>query len=197
MAGTSYYTETSANDTWTTCNRGSTLSSSSTNYTWRAWVDDGTSDSDNDIWYTWTTEESSGSSMPFVAPINIEDLREQRRQQILEKVREQERKQKEANKKADNLLKSLLTPEQIKELDEHSCFIVPSPSGDKFYRIKRGRAGNIEELNQKREAVATLCIHPRESVPNADTMLAQKLMIETNEDEFLRIANRTPLPVAA
>lgn len=42
-------------------------------------------------------------------------------------------------------------------------------------------------------AVTRYCIHPNVQVPQADNLLCQKLMIETNEEMFLLTANATPL----
>jgi hypothetical protein len=39
--------------------------------------------------------------------------------------------------------------------------------------------------------IKRLCSHLIELVPDADTMLAQKLHLECNEDAFLRIANHS------
>ena len=39
--------------------------------------------------------------------------------------------------------------------------------------------------------IKTLCAHPTVRVPDADNMLAQKLYLESNEEEFLRIANHS------
>ena len=36
-------------------------------------------------------------------------------------------------------------------------------------------------------------IHPRERVPDSDTMLAQKLLLEADTERFLKIANVTNL----
>ena len=46
------------------------------------------------------------------------------------------------------------------------------------------------------ERDATYCIHPR-GVPDPDAHLAQALMLATDEDEFLRVANRSWVRLAA
>lgn len=48
---------------------------------------------------------------------------------------------------------------------------------------RRGVGGGVWEG-------ALNCAHPGELVPDADTMLAQKLMLEADEPAFLRVANR-------
>ena len=38
--------------------------------------------------------------------------------------------------------------------------------------------------------VMALCVQPVEPIPDGDVVLMHKLMIEGNEEEYLRIANR-------
>jgi hypothetical protein len=45
-------------------------------------------------------------------------------------------------------------------------------------------------VDENDKPLSRYCIHPRDAVPDEDTMLMQMLMLETNEQEFLRIANR-------
>lgn len=98
-----------------------------------------------------------------------------------------------AQLRAEALLIAALTVEQKKEYGKDKTFTVWAAG--KRYRIKEGRSHNIEELNSDGLKIATLCAHPREFVPNFDTMLAQKLMLETVPDEFLRLANRSEVRV--
>jgi hypothetical protein len=99
------------------------------------------------------------------------------------------RKLAEAKKRADELLKAHLTPQQREELEMKNHFHLLV--GAKKYRINRGRSRNIQLVNEQGVVVKTLCAHPSEMIPDADTMLAQKLMLEANENEFLRIANHS------
>jgi hypothetical protein len=63
-----------------------------------------------------------------------------------------------------------------------------SKSGKK-YRINRGRSANVDVLDENGKVVRSLCAHPRDGVPDADTMLSQALMLKHDEPGFLRIAN--------
>lgn len=74
--------------------------------------------------------------------------------------------------------------EQIKEFD---------PDAGKWYRIHRGRSGNVALLERKdgRE-VERYCAHPVASLPDEDTMLAQKLMLQHDRARFLELANVNP-----
>ena len=49
----------------------------------------------------------------------------------------------------------------------------------------------MERLDEGGRPAEVYCIHPSEWVPHEDNMLAQKLMLEYDEESFLRIANRS------
>lgn len=53
----------------------------------------------------------------------------------------------------------------------------------------RGRHGNVDQVDDSGRRIKRLCVHPVEGVPDADTMLAQKLFLEGSEEELLRVAN--------
>lgn len=103
-----------------------------------------------------------------------------------------------AKSRAEGLLREHLTERQRSDLNEKNYFDVCAVDFKKatrrYYRIKRGRAGNVFELDGPHgREVRKYCCHPLEHVPDADTMLSQKLMIEFNEELFLKTANITDL----
>lgn len=100
--------------------------------------------------------------------------------------------QDEAEKRAEALLRSQLSPEQLATYEAAKYFDVIIDE-HRTYRIRRGWAGNIELIDARRVTVAKYCIHPKHPIPVGDAMLAQKLMLETEEDRFLDVANMTPL----
>jgi len=106
-----------------------------------------------------------------------EAVREQR-------TRDLQAARKAASDRAERLLEACLSTTQRDQLSSVGWFSVRAPSG-RVYQIRRGRARNVVEMTTRR----TYCCHPIDGVPDADTMLAQKLMIETQEEEFLRLAN--------
>lgn len=92
-----------------------------------------------------------------------------------------------AAEKAQALLEEVLTEEEAKLLMIGQLIVKGSKGGE--YRIGiNGQAGNVHAISGPR-AGRRLCAHPSAPVPNADAWLAQKLMIETDEDAFLAIAN--------
>lgn len=105
--------------------------------------------------------------------------------------------QVEALQRATELLVATLSPQQAAEFKSTQAFTVHSKTGDRIYRVTYGTAGNVYELSKEGRKVAKYCIHPSEDVPVPDVMLAQKLMLETDEKQFLKVANKTPLQVTA
>ena len=91
-----------------------------------------------------------------------------------------------AHKRSLNLLVRCLTPAQRAQFAASSAFEVRAESGQR-YRITYGNTANVEVLGQYGMVVRQLCAGPLD-VPTPALMLAQKLMLETQESEFLRIA---------
>lgn len=91
--------------------------------------------------------------------------------------------------RAAALLAEHLSEEQAAEYAQHKYFTVISRDGQRRYQIHHGRSGNVREVNGQGHRLRTFCIHPGEAVPDEDTMLAQKLMLEADDPEFFRLAN--------
>jgi hypothetical protein len=99
-----------------------------------------------------------------------------------------------AEKRAEKLLQDHLSPKQREELAANRFFTVASIGKDgqrRTYRIHRGRSRNVQQVDASGRVLKTLCAHPAMLVPDPDTMLAQKLMLESQEEDFLRIANHS------
>lgn len=98
-----------------------------------------------------------------------------------------------ARARARRLLKRTLTDDQRAMLRKLGYFEVEGSRTSRIYRIKTGIVRNVILLDARGREVEQLCAHPAGSVPDFDAMLAQKLMLEAAEDDFLGIANKTPL----
>jgi len=98
--------------------------------------------------------------------------------------------QPEAVDRARELLLSHLTDEQRRTFENNGWFVVEGGRTGGRYRIRQGYAGNVDVLDG--DLVShKLCAHADPvAVPWPDQMLAQKLMLEIDEDDFLAIANR-------
>lgn len=92
--------------------------------------------------------------------------------------------------KADKLLESILNEVQRAHVQAHGYFVVRGKSGQ-LYRIRRGWAANVDAINARGEVTQRLCAHPLSYMPDGDLMAAQKLMLETADEElFLKTAIR-------
>jgi hypothetical protein len=96
--------------------------------------------------------------------------------------------QRVASARAEQLLLSVLCEESRRQLATAGFFTVRAQSG-KVYQIHRGRTRNVRWRDPATGRTLYYCCHPAEHVPDADTMLSQKLMLELQEAEFLRLAN--------
>ena len=97
-----------------------------------------------------------------------------------------------ADKKAEELLMMILNDKQKKQYAEFGFF--ETEINDKIYRIRKGRSGNVRMLKDGKEK-EQFCAHPNDAyvMPEHDTMIAQYLMLKTDEKAFLSKANRTVL----
>jgi hypothetical protein len=104
-------------------------------------------------------------------------------------------KREVATKRAESLLFTILKPEQVRQYSDHGYF--ETEVNDKLYRITKGHSGNVK-LIRNGKIVESYCAHPSNAygTPEQDTMLAQLLMLKTDEAKFLKTANRTVLLAA-
>lgn len=93
-----------------------------------------------------------------------------------------------ANECAKRLLLSCLSPDQKREFEENKRFTVVAQSGQ-AYTVTTAASFNVKTDEW------AFCAGPQ-GVPVYDQMLAQKLMLETDEVRFIDAANRIPTPKA-
>jgi hypothetical protein len=98
---------------------------------------------------------------------------------------ERQERERAARARAKALLFRSLTRDQQQSLEGRGYFDMNV--GGKTYRIHRGTHGNVR-LVQAGQETMLYCAQPN-NVPVEDAMLAQKLMLETDEQAFLRVAN--------
>jgi len=109
------------------------------------------------------------------------------RREVIQKARAQAREA--AKIRAEELLLITLTPEQREQYAKHGYF--ETEVNDRRFRIRgHSYSGNVEELRAGK-IIASYCCHLTGDQPVADHLIAQKLMIESRLEEFLRLANRT------
>jgi hypothetical protein len=100
----------------------------------------------------------------------------------------------EARGRAEALLKELLTEGEFRQLDRSGYLAVPSRSRPgRIYRVPLHPGRMLVEVYQDGIPLMALCIQSVEPVPDGDAVLMHKLMIEGDEEAYLRIANRFEL----
>lgn len=121
-----------------------------------------------------------------------------KRHQALVNIRQQNarraaRRLAQAEVKAKALLLRLLDDRQRGEYALSGGFKVTAKSG-RVYEIN-GSGGPITEWDSNGDEVARLCIVGTEFwLPASDVVLSKLLLLKANEEEFNRIAIRTPAP---
>jgi len=103
---------------------------------------------------------------------------------------EYEAKAAAAMKRAEDLLFLFLTAEQRSRYETEGCF--ETLVNDRLYRIRKGNAMNVD-LMENGKAKFKYCVLPDNNPPSPDVMLAQLLLLESDEASFLALANRTVL----
>ncbi len=94
-----------------------------------------------------------------------------------------------AKARAEGLLVEILSEEEYSQLNRCGYLEVRSRSTPaRVYRVPRYR-GRVH-VYQDDEPIMSLCIQPTQLVPDADVVLIHKLMIEGDEEKYLRVANR-------
>ncbi len=95
----------------------------------------------------------------------------------------------EAKRRAGELLRAVLTPDQYGHLMQRGHIDIASPSDpERIYRVPKG-SGRVQ-VREKGKLTMWLCLQPLERVPEADLLVMHKLMIEADEETYLRKANR-------
>jgi hypothetical protein len=95
----------------------------------------------------------------------------------------------EAERRAEQLLRDILPEPEFNQLTRRGYLEVRSPSFPSRVYLIPERQGPVTVYEHGRP-IMRLCIQCVERVPDHDTVAMHKLMIEGNEQEYLRIANR-------
>lgn len=186
-------TGTVAPDAWPSWTNGTTVTftSSSTNEAWQDWT------AASQVWSAWWSSAApvtyvgghshavyGGSS--YAVEVSPEE-QEKRRAEAAERVE----KEKAAKERARKLLLTHLEDEQREELEQAGYFHVHTRDGERTYQLRPGF--NPMRVKGEDGRRVSYCIHPSGVFPSDDTALALKLLLETDEERFLAIANATVL----
>lgn len=97
----------------------------------------------------------------------------------------------EADARADLLVRSVLTEDEYGRLQHDRFLDIPSPGFPKrSYRVPNGM-GTVLVIEGGR-CVGRLCVQSTAPIPERESVVIHKLMIEGNEADYLRQANHLP-----
>jgi hypothetical protein len=174
-------------------------SSNSTATIWCEWTS-GTSSSNATCgteihWLQWTSETAATSNCRprerTAAEIERDRLAAERREQ---ERKEREKQQRAAVARSTELLREWLDEKERQRFDREKKFHVVAQSGRRYEIDVSKRQHNVFELDAKGKRIVEHCILANAfDLPLADNALAQKLLLEADEDQFRRIANQTRL----
>jgi hypothetical protein len=122
------------------------------------------------------TEYYQGQQIQYQAGL-IAELEEQTRQAV----------EKKAEKKAQKLLLEWLDEEQLNQYKRTGSFVAIGNHTKRKYTILRGNCFNIKYVEDQK--VVMMCFLPQGSLALGDVNLAQKIMLENDEEAALEIAN--------
>jgi hypothetical protein len=95
----------------------------------------------------------------------------------------------EAERRAEQLVRDLLNEVEFQQLIKRGYLEVRSPTFPGRVYLVPERQGPVT-VCEGGKPVMRLCVQCLERVPDYDTVAMHKLMIEGNEREYLRVANR-------
>jgi hypothetical protein len=180
--------------TWTSTTSGTT--STATNGTWRYWTADqpiqGTiTVSGETVWTSWETQ--------------VEETREQKRARLAQdainaqKIKDVEADRKEAELTAQELLKDLISEEEMKIYTKTGRVLVKGNKSDyiltkgyqaQVVRVQKGKVVDLVSYRGKVEG-ENYCVHPvdQHKLPDTDKIIAMKVALESEECRIMKMAN--------
>jgi hypothetical protein len=124
---------------------------------------------------------------------------EEKREKRREKRREERRLYEEAAKKATETLMRMLNADQRRTAREGKFFYIRGSEGNRYRLALNAYSGNVAWVDDNGTARGIFCAHPNMyglstdgksgPLPKNDAVIAQKLMLETDEKAFMKIAN--------
>lgn len=129
---------------------------------------------------------SYGQYLGLSDSLVADSIRFDRNHSLLDWVGFDIKKERKTNKKAEKLLLSYLSKSQKKQYKQDKTFVAIGSSTKTKYQINPWEQINVYALDSSGVNVTgKMCVVFSDSIPIEDHMLAQKLLIETNEEEFL------------
>jgi hypothetical protein len=96
---------------------------------------------------------------------------------------------KNAEERADELLRSWLTWEQLRQWRSRRQFEVIGCDTGSRYRLTQSAVMNVHQLDESGRCTTRWCFMPKGDLARGDVLLAQKIALETMERKALTVAN--------
>jgi len=180
--------------TWTSDNSGTT--STAADGTWKYWTSQETiygtvTISGENVWTSWETQAA--------------ETREQKRARLAqdainaEKIKDVEANRKAAELTAQELLKDLISEDEMKTYLKTGRIIVRGNKHDyilakgyqaKVVKVPKGKIVDLSSYRGKVDGV-DYCVHPidQHKLPDTDKIIAMKVALESEEDRIMKMAN--------
>jgi hypothetical protein len=186
-----------------------TCNPTSTTTVWYGWCNNGTTVTTNGCWYIWNAGTSSSTvpttsgngttwgywigQQPYVPPTPETEEQKRAREEANRKWQEESakraEKEKAAKQRAEKFLVEHLTSEQAKQYTEQKKFRIRSHSGKLYELDCTKKMHNIHMVDDAGKRLMEFCIYQTGQCPLPDNHLAQKLLLEHDEQKFLKVAN--------
>lgn len=141
------------------------------------------------VWTSWV--DVTGAPGPVI--VNQAGYARQPTEEELEARRAEQQKQAEAREtarqRARSLLESMLDDMQREQFNKDGFFHVQTRDGEREYRLAPGRPPIRVKGEDGRRF--SYCIHPTGGFNAEDVTISQFLMLVSDEEQFLRVANAT------
>ena len=138
---------------------------------------------------------SSGGSGGIVELNPLRGLSAEEQEQFARLSREEDHKRDNAAWKAHELLLRHMTPRQRDDYEWEERFRVTTRRGHR-YVIGKAYCQNVVRVSRRGKPMRVYCLSVAGGVPLGDVLLAQKLMLDADERQFLKVARQWPLRFA-
>lgn len=136
----------------------------------------------------WEMDLSTWKALTTSARREFQEVRRQFDVVRQERINLSKEAYEKAEARAAKLLSEHLTPIERESLVAQGFLIVRSPD-HRRYRIERGSAMNVVLVSDSGVDICRYCVHPEGFVPISDTILAQKMILESCPEVFFAVAN--------
>lgn len=169
------------------CGNSTSTTATCTSGTWISWV------TTTSTWSGTTGSVQNQSVKPYRQSPQEAAAARRREEEYRERQKDEAERYQKAKDRAEGLLYEHLSDEQRAAMKRDKFFVVVGGKTGRRYKINAqgGLSGNVHEVDAAGVLQRRLCAHIEHAAnaPIYDHLLAQKLMLEYQEESFLKVAN--------